>query len=169
LNRFVRNVRLADNLYLRLAFTWKKFRSWCTVGPLFTNLYFGQTSLGQTNRETQVPWIGHRRSVGGRGLRSCPVPYLNTEIKWNFVLERQVLQCQIWIGFGCTANCCFIPFYYLLADPTDVVLSNPNFSKLVCDDDLFSSIKFEFTMNLKVFYLHFDCKIDVQVNNPIAK
>jgi hypothetical protein len=63
----------------------------------------------------------------------------------------------------------FIPFYYLLADPTDVVLSNPNFSKLVCDDDLFSSIKFEITMNLKVFYLHFDCKIDVQVNNPIAK
>jgi hypothetical protein len=60
-------------------------------------------------------------------------------------------------------------FYYFLADPTDVVLSNPNFSKLVCDDDLFSSIKFEITMNLKVFYLHFDCKIDVQVNNPIAK
>jgi hypothetical protein len=22
-------------------------------------------------------------------------------------------------------------------------------------------------MNLKVFYLHFDCKMDVQVNNPI--
>jgi hypothetical protein len=64
----------------RLAFTWKKFRTWCTVGPLFTNLYFGQT--GQTNRETEVPWISHRRSVGGRGLRSCPVPYLNTEIKF---------------------------------------------------------------------------------------
>jgi hypothetical protein len=32
---------------------------------------------------------------------------------------------------------------------------------------MFSSIKFEITMNLKVFHLHFDfdCKIDVQVNN----
>jgi hypothetical protein len=68
------------NAPLRLAFTWKKFRTWCTVGPLFTNLCFGQT--GQTNRETQVPWISHRRSVEGRGLRSCPVPYLNTEIKF---------------------------------------------------------------------------------------
>jgi hypothetical protein len=33
-------------------------------------------------RETQVPCISHRRSVGGRGLRFCPVPYLNTEIKF---------------------------------------------------------------------------------------
>jgi hypothetical protein len=29
-------------------------------------------------------------------------------------------------------------------------------------------IKFEITINLKVFYLHFDCKIDVLVNNPIG-
>jgi hypothetical protein len=33
--------------------------------------------------------------------------------------------------------------------------------------NLFSSIKFEITMNLKVFHLHFDfdCRINVNVNN----
>jgi hypothetical protein len=35
-------------------------------------------------------------------------------------------------------------------------------------NDSFSSIKFEITMNLKQKYLHFDCKIDVQVHNPIG-
>jgi hypothetical protein len=100
------------------------------------------------------------------GFIGCPnivsATVVNTEIKFCVGKTSPTMPNLNWL------HCKLLFHYYLLADPTDV-LSNPNFSKLVCDDDLFSSIKFEITMNLKVFYLHFDCKIDVQVNNPTAK